>query len=67
LQRELTTLIGGDNVLRAEWRNVSAPADDQIRIGAFEITDAGWEILTTGIAGPQGFEEVTGAGVDGGS
>lgn len=52
LHESLATLIGRDNIGQMSWRR--GPDGDWL--GAFEITDTGWDILTTGIAGPQGFE-----------
>lgn len=47
MRAELAAVIGSDNILSMETRG---------KINAFEITAEGWEILTQGFVGPQGFE-----------
>ena len=55
IRYELATIIGADNILRTENRPPSKP-NAELTVNAYEITAEGWEILTQGFAGPQGFE-----------
>src|SRR5262245_792319 len=58
MRMELAMIIADENILRMETR--PQPVDQQSDcatgiINAYEITEEGWNILTTGVVGPRGF------------
>ena len=55
MAKALAVIIGEENTLQMQTRIRSTAQGGRI-VNAYEITATGWNILTTGIAGPQGFE-----------
>jgi hypothetical protein len=58
MRKELAMIIGEENILRMEKRSQIVVRQCGMPTGnmnAYEITEEGWHILTTGIVGPQGF------------
>jgi hypothetical protein len=55
VRKELATIIGEENILRMDRRSYTAGA-----MNSYEITEEGWNILTTGFVGPQGFDRCPG-------
>lgn len=58
MRNELAALIGEDNILDMKKEQVMMPSACGLPTGginSYEITPAGWHLLTHGISGPNGF------------